>query len=159
MYSTISPSPNAFGFERDGRRDDRDPQVEGGERPGVNGRRARRGRCVDDRLEVPAPAKLNLFLHVVGRRPDAITTFKPFFQFVDLADRVRIARRNDTRLRRTSAIPGVDEADDLVVRAARMLRNASGAEKRCGHRGREADSARRRSRRREQRRSIGAGWD
>jgi len=46
--------------------------------------------------------------------------------FVDLADRVRIARRTDTRLRRTTAIPGVDEADDLVIRAAQLLRNEFG---------------------------------
>ena len=91
-------------------------------------RRAGRGQRVDDVIEVPAPAKLNLFLHVVGRRPDGYHELQTVFQFVDLADRVRIARRNDTLLRRTTAVPGVDEADDLVIRAARILRDESGVE-------------------------------
>ena len=94
----------------------------------MNGRRAGRGRCVDDAIELPAPAKLNLFLHVVGRRPDGYHELQTVFQFVDLADRVRIARRNDPLLRRTTAIPGVDEAHDLAIRAARILRDASGVE-------------------------------
>ena len=94
----------------------------------MNGRRAGRGRCVDDVIEVPAPAKLNLFLHVVGRRPDGYHEIQTVFQFVDLADRVHIARRDDTRVRRITAIPGVDEADDLAIRAARMLRDECGVE-------------------------------
>ena len=94
----------------------------------MNGRRAGRGRCVEDAIELPAPAKLNLFLHVVGRRPDGYHELQTVFQFVDLEDRVRIAGRNDTLLRRTTAIPGVDEAEDLAIRAARILRDASGFE-------------------------------
>ena len=103
----------------------------------MNGRRAGRGRWVDDAcprviesgvIETPAPAKLNLFLHVVGRRPDGYHELQTVFQFVDLADRVHITRRNDTVVRRTTSIPGVDEADDLVIRAARILRDASGVE-------------------------------
>ena len=83
---------------------------------------------VDDVIELPAPAKLNLFLHVVGRRPDGYHELQTVFQFLDVVDRVRIARRDDTRLRRAAAIPGVEEADDLVIRAARLLRDASGIE-------------------------------
>ena len=79
-------------------------------------------------IELPAPAKINLFLHVVGRRADGYHELQTVFQFLDLADRVRIARRDDARLRRTAAIPGVEEADDLVMRAARLLRDASGIE-------------------------------
>ena len=79
-------------------------------------------------IELPAPAKLNLFLHVVGRRPDGYHELQTVFQFIDLADRVRIAARNDTALRRTTANPGVDEANDLVIRAARILRDASGVQ-------------------------------
>ena len=99
------------------------------------GRQAGNGPYVDDvcprvvesgMIELPAPAKLNLFLHVVGRRPNGYHELQTVFQFVDLADRVRIARRTDTRLRRTTAIPGVDEADDLVIRAAQLLRNECG---------------------------------
>ena len=103
----------------------------------MNGRRAGSGRCGNDAgprvvepgvIELPAPAKLNLFLHVTGRRPDGYHELQTVFQFVDLVDRVRIARRTDTRLRRTTAIPGVDEADDLAVRAAQLLRNEFGIE-------------------------------
>ena len=85
-------------------------------------------RCADDTIELPAPAKLNLFLHVVGRRPDGYHELQTVFQFLDLADRVHITRRNDTLLRRTAATPGVSEADDLVIRAARFLRDESGIE-------------------------------
>ena len=80
-------------------------------------------------IALPAPAKLNLFLHVVGRRPDGYHELQTVFQFIDLADRVRISHRADTSLRRTVALPGVAEADDLVIRAARLLREASGVEK------------------------------
>ena len=79
-------------------------------------------------IELPAPAKLNLFLHVVGRRADGYHELQTVFQFLDLADRVRIAWRDDALLRRTAAIPGVEEADDLAMRAARLLRDESGVE-------------------------------
>ena len=79
-------------------------------------------------IELPAPAKINLFLHVVGRRADGYHELQTVFQFLDLADRVRIARRDDACLRRTAAIPGVEEADDLVMRAARLLRDEPGVE-------------------------------
>ena len=77
-------------------------------------------------IELYAPAKLNLFLHIVGRRPDGYHELQTVFQFLDLTDRVRIARRSDPLLRRTMPIPGVEEADDLVIRAARLLRDESG---------------------------------
>ena len=84
------------------------------------------GGRIDNVIELPAPAKLNLFLHVVGRRADGYHELQTVFQFVDLADRVRIARRADGLLRRTVAIPGVAEADDLVIRAAQLLRDEFG---------------------------------
>ena len=92
----------------------------------MNARRAGNGDCGDDAIELPAPAKLNLFLHVLGRRSDGYHELQTLFQFVDLADRVRLARRNDTFLRRATATPGVGEAEDLVIRAARLLREESG---------------------------------
>ena len=94
----------------------------------MNGRRAGGGQRVDDVIDLPAPAKLNLFLHVVGQRPDGYHELQTVFQFVELADRVSIARRTDTQLRRTTAIAGVDEADDLVIRAAQLLRDDCGIE-------------------------------
>ena len=78
---------------------------------------------IDDVIELPAPAKLNLFLHVVGRRADGYHELQTVFQFIDLADRVRIAPRADGLLRRTVAIPGVAEPDDLAIRAAQLLRD------------------------------------
>ena len=94
----------------------------------MSGRQEGSGQCVDDAIELPAPAKLNLFLHVVGRRADGYHELQTVFQFLDLVDRVRIARRKDTLLRRTAATSGVSEADDLVMRAARLLRDESGIE-------------------------------
>ena len=90
------------------------------------------GKPAGEVIELPAPAKLNLFLHVVGRREDGYHELQTVFQFIDLADRVRISHRTDTLLRRTVAIPGVAEADDLVIRAARLLRDESGVEKGAG---------------------------
>ena len=74
----------------------------------------------------PAPAKLNLFLHIVGRRPDGYHELQTCFQFIDLSDEVHIEVRADGRIRRTLETPGVAEADDLCVRAARALQTASG---------------------------------
>ena len=116
-------------LERVGPRDRGRSAVAGGTRSGVNGRRPAGVRRLRDAVDLPAPAKLNLFLHVVGRRADGFHELQTVFQFVDLADRVCIAPRDDTRLRRTGAVPGVPEADDLVIRAARMLRAESGIEK------------------------------
>ena len=102
--------------------------MEGETRSGVNGRRAEGGRRSGQTVELPAPAKLNLFLHVVGRRADGYHELQTVFQFIGLADRVRIARRADALLRRTIAVPGVAEADDLVIRAAQRLRDECGIE-------------------------------
>ena len=92
----------------------------------MNGRRAGSGPWSDHALDLPAPAKINLFLHVTGRRPDGYHEIQTVFQFIDLADRVRIARRADRLVRRTTATPGVAEADDLVIRAALLLRKECG---------------------------------
>ena len=87
----------------------------------------RRAGRAGETLELSAPAKLNLFLHVVGRRADGYHELQTVFQFVDLADRVHIACRGDGTVRRTAATPGVAEADDLAIRAARLLREETGA--------------------------------
>jgi 4-diphosphocytidyl-2-C-methyl-D-erythritol kinase len=73
-----------------------------------------------------APAKLNLFLHVVGRRADGYHLLESAFQLIDLGDDIGIAVRQDGAIVRTTDVPGVPEADDLVVRAARLLQRASG---------------------------------
>jgi 4-diphosphocytidyl-2-C-methyl-D-erythritol kinase len=74
----------------------------------------------------PAPAKLNLMLHVVGRRADGYHELQTVFQLIDLCDRVRIRVREDGQITRPAGAAGVAEADDLVVRAARALQAESG---------------------------------
>ena len=74
----------------------------------------------------PAPAKLNLFLRIVGRRADGYHLLQTVFQLLDWGDTVRLRVRPDGRTCRVSALPGVAEDDDLAVRAARALQAASG---------------------------------
>jgi 4-diphosphocytidyl-2-C-methyl-D-erythritol kinase len=77
-------------------------------------------------LTVPAPAKVNLFLHVTGRRSDGYHTLESLFAPIDWADTVTLASRDDGAIVRASALSGVDARDDLAVRAARALRDATG---------------------------------
>ena len=74
----------------------------------------------------PAPAKLNLFLHVTGRRPDGYHELQTVFQLIDLCDTIAIAVREDGRIERPDGPPGVDPESDLTVRAARALQQATG---------------------------------
>jgi 4-diphosphocytidyl-2-C-methyl-D-erythritol kinase len=73
----------------------------------------------------PAPAKLNLFLHVTGRRADGYHLLQSAFRFIDHADTVWLGLRQDGRIRRLADIPGVPEAQDLTVRAAKLLQQAT----------------------------------
>ncbi len=76
-------------------------------------------------FDVPAPAKLNLFLHVVGQRADGHHLLQSVFVLIDWADTLHFERRSDARLSRhdiTAALP----PDDLCLRAARALQSASG---------------------------------
>ncbi len=74
----------------------------------------------------PAPAKLNLFLHVVGRRPDGYHLLQTVFRFVDYGDSLSFAIRDDGLIRRVNPLPGVDPEQDLTVRAARLLQQETG---------------------------------
>jgi 4-diphosphocytidyl-2-C-methyl-D-erythritol kinase len=74
----------------------------------------------------PAPAKLNLFLHVLRRRPNGYHDLQTCFQFVDLCDEITVSVRADGQVRRIADIPGVPAENDLCLRAARALRAASG---------------------------------
>jgi 4-diphosphocytidyl-2-C-methyl-D-erythritol kinase len=76
--------------------------------------------------DFPAPAKLNLFLHIVGRRADGYHLLQSVFTLIDHHDRLRFAVRRDGQVRRVNDVPGVPEAADLAVRAARALQAASG---------------------------------
>src|SRR5471030_1925285 len=75
----------------------------------------------------PAPAKLNLFLHIVGRRSDGYHELQTCFQFVDLCDEISIAVRADGQIRRVLDIPGLPENADLCLRAAHALKAATGS--------------------------------
>lgn len=69
----------------------------------------------------PAPAKLNLFLHVVGRRADGYHLLQSVFRLIDRADTVHLELRDDGRVVREGDLPGIPEDLDLTVRAARLL--------------------------------------
>lgn len=74
----------------------------------------------------PAPAKINLFLHVVGRRADGYHLLQTAFRLLDWGDTLDFTLREDGVLHRMNDIAGVPEADDLVIRAARLLQQATG---------------------------------
>ena len=73
----------------------------------------------------PAPAKLNLFLHVTGRRADGYHLLQSVFQLIDLADRLQFTLRDDGQILRTTEVPGVAAESDLIVRAAQSLQAAA----------------------------------
>lgn len=72
-------------------------------------------------LSCPAPAKLNLFLHVIGRRADGYHLLQTLFRLIDLSDTLHFTLREDGVVRRVNALQGVPEEQDLCVRAARLL--------------------------------------
>jgi 4-diphosphocytidyl-2-C-methyl-D-erythritol kinase len=74
----------------------------------------------------PAPAKLNLFLHVLGRRADGYHDLQTVFQLLDLRDRIGVAVREDDAIERVAGPASVPAEADLAVRAARALQAAGG---------------------------------
>ncbi|MEJ2362073.1 MAG: 4-(cytidine 5'-diphospho)-2-C-methyl-D-erythritol kinase [Gammaproteobacteria bacterium] len=74
----------------------------------------------------PAPAKLNLFLHITGRRADGYHLLQTVFQLLDVGDELAFSPREDGLIRRDYDLPGVSEEVDLVMRAARALQSRSG---------------------------------
>ena len=77
-------------------------------------------------LECPAPAKLNLFLQIVGRRADGYHELQTVFQLIDLCDTVEVCVRTDGQIERAVGPAGVLPEQDLVVRAARALKAHTG---------------------------------
>jgi len=77
--------------------------------------------AADDWSVWPAPAKLNLFLRIVGRRADGYHELQTVFRLLDWGDEIRLRRRADGQVRRVGDLPGVPAEHDLVVRAARLL--------------------------------------
>ena len=74
----------------------------------------------------PAPGKLNLLLHVLGRRNDGMHELQTVFRLIDRQDRVRIRLRADGEIRRDRPLPGIAPEDDLCIRAARLLKTETG---------------------------------
>jgi len=78
--------------------------------------------------EWSAPAKLNLFLHIVGRRADGYHLLQTVFQLLDWGDTLRLRVRDDAEIVRVNGAPGVPSEQDLCVRAARALAEYAEAE-------------------------------
>jgi 4-diphosphocytidyl-2-C-methyl-D-erythritol kinase len=74
----------------------------------------------------PAPAKINLFLHVLGRRADGYHLLQTVFRFLDYGDTLHFSPRADGAVRLVTPQPGVSPETDLTVRAARLLKEAAG---------------------------------
>ena len=77
-------------------------------------------------LILPAPAKLNLFLHITGRRADGYHELQTLFQFLDHGDELGFAQREDGEIHLHTEIDGVPHDSNLIVRAARLLQQESG---------------------------------
>ncbi len=77
----------------------------------------------------PAPAKLNLFLHITGRQGGGYHNLQTLFQILDWGDELRFTINNNGQISRSCNIDGIPEADDICVRAARMLQNRPGVKK------------------------------
>jgi len=82
-----------------------------------------------DRLTVAAPAKVNLFLHVTGQRPDGYHLIESLFALIDFADFVSLECRHDGAILRAHDLPGIDATEDLTLRAATLLKSATGIDK------------------------------
>lgn len=75
-------------------------------------------------LVLPAPAKLNLMLHILGRRPDGYHELQTLFQFLDYGDELGFTVREDGEIRLQTDVPGVPHDSNLIVKAARALQNS-----------------------------------
>ena len=82
-----------------------------------------------DSLQLLSPAKLNLFLHITGRRPDGYHELQTLFQLLDYGDTLTFQVRNDAKLQLTPAIEGLANNDNLIIKAAQQLQRACGVVK------------------------------
>ena len=81
---------------------------------------------LDSTWHLPAPAKLNLFLHITGVRDDGYHNLQTIFQLLDYSDEVTLKRRLDGVINRVSGLESVEPEDDLIVKAARALKEHTG---------------------------------
>lgn len=88
-----------------------------------------RGLAIMEMLRLPAPAKLNLMLRIVGRKPDGYHLLQTVFQFIEYCDWLTFCLRPGDRVSLRNPLPGVAEDADLTVRAARALQQAGGHRK------------------------------
>ncbi|GAB1258907.1 4-(cytidine 5'-diphospho)-2-C-methyl-D-erythritol kinase [Aurantivibrio plasticivorans] len=72
-------------------------------------------------IQLPAPAKLNLFLHILGQRDDGYHELQTIFQLLDFGDTLSFTPQSDNRISLTPSINGVKDEDNLIVKAARLL--------------------------------------
>ncbi len=77
----------------------------------------------------PAPAKLNLFLHITGRRPDGYHDLQTLFQLLDWGDELRFDVNESGQISRANPVDGIPESDDICLRAAQLLKNRFGVKK------------------------------
>ena len=77
-------------------------------------------------IRLPAPAKLNLFLHITGRRADGYHLLQTIFQFLDICDFVTLQATENPEISLSNPIPGVADEDNLLYKAARLLQQDSG---------------------------------
>jgi 4-diphosphocytidyl-2-C-methyl-D-erythritol kinase len=75
-----------------------------------------------DKLSLPAPAKLNLFLKLIGQREDGYHLLQTVFQLLDYGDTLDFTLRNDDKILLHNGLPGVKDSDNLIVRAAMLLK-------------------------------------
>lgn len=78
------------------------------------------------RLTLPSPAKLNLMLHILGRRPDGYHELQTTFQFLDYGDEITFAVRDDGVIHLHTEFDGVPHDSNLIVKAAKKLQEQSG---------------------------------
>ncbi|MCL6415192.1 4-(cytidine 5'-diphospho)-2-C-methyl-D-erythritol kinase [Aestuariirhabdus sp. Z084] len=79
-------------------------------------------------LDLPAPAKINLFLHITGRRNDGYHELQTLFQFLDIGDSLSFESQDDTNIDLCPVLPGVPNASNLIVQAAQRLQQATGCQ-------------------------------
>lgn len=81
----------------------------------------------DQSITLPSPAKLNLMLHIVGKRPDAYHNLQTVFQFLNMGDTLSFALADDIKIK--PALPGVNTEDNLIYKAALLLKQTTGCTK------------------------------